>query len=157
MVTQTAVYALRALLHLAHEPEDDYHQTVQIARRIHVPSNYLGKILQKLARAKIVESQKGLHGGFRLAKLPEQVRLLDVFRALDSLSTTAYTCPLRDDADAELAALQRRLANFDRLYTRFLNDTTLSDLLAVNNEDDVRRLRDAVNTREVEGLAVLSI
>jgi Rrf2 family transcriptional regulator, nitric oxide-sensitive transcriptional repressor len=156
MMTQTAVYALRALLHLAHEPEDDYHQTAHIAEKIRVPGNYLGKILQKLARARIVESQKGLHGGFRLARLPEQVRLLDVFRAIDNLSeaTTTFSSSEQEN-DPELAKLQQRLGNFDRLYTRFLNDTTLADLLEV--PDETYGSDPALKDAQAPGEVVLSI
>src|SRR4051812_46529205 len=85
MLNQTADYALRALIYLAHSPEDGYHQTRDLAAALNVPANYLGKILQQLGHRQIVESQRGMNGGFRLARLPDQVRLFDVLAALDLL------------------------------------------------------------------------
>ena len=51
MLTQTAKYAIRALLHLAEQKGSGYCQTKDIAETIEVPANYLGKTLQKLAAA----------------------------------------------------------------------------------------------------------
>src|SRR3954465_15700501 len=85
MLTQTADYALRALIYLAHDADDGYHQTRDLAGFLNVPHNYLGKILQFLAHARIVESQRGMNGGFRLCRLPDQVRLYDVMSALDAV------------------------------------------------------------------------
>ena len=82
MLTQTADYALRALVYLAHGPEDGYHQTRDLAKSLNVPANYLGKILQLLGHKLIVESQRGMNGGFRLSRLPEQIRLYDVMLAI---------------------------------------------------------------------------
>jgi Rrf2 family protein len=129
MLTQTADYALRALIYLAHDPEDAYHQTRDLARVLNVPANYLGKILQLLGHHRIVESQRGMNGGFRLARLPEQVRLFDVMLALDILPHDPE-CPMLTGArQIELCALHRRFAAATATYVRFLKETTLQDVL----------------------------
>ncbi len=127
MLTQTAKYALQALIYLSQQVEDDYHQTREVARLIRVPSNYLGKTLQKLARAKIVDSQKGLHGGFRSARLPEQVRLYDILRAIDAVPKELDDTTVGDKP--ELDSLQRRFASINLLYSKFLKETTLADVM----------------------------
>ena len=129
MLTQTADYALRALIYLAHAPEDGYHQTRDLSKALNVPANYLGKILQLLGHYQIVESQRGMNGGFRLAKLPEQVRLYDVMLALDTLPTD-NECPLLTGGrQAELCRLHRRFAAMTADYIQFLKDTTLEEIL----------------------------
>lgn len=129
MLTQTADYALRALIHLAHSPEDGYHQTRDLATALNVPSNYLGKILQQLGHRQIVESQRGMNGGFRLARLPEQVQLFDVLSALD-LIPHDHDCPLTTGGrQIELCGLHRRFAAMTSAYVKFLKDTTLADVL----------------------------
>lgn len=129
MLTQTSDYALRALVYLAHDPDDGYHQTRDLARVLNVPANYLGKILQLLSHHRIVESQRGMHGGFRLSKLPEQIRLYDVLLALDAVPTDPE-CPLvAGGQQMELCGLHRRFASMTRLYVKFLKDTTLADVL----------------------------
>lgn len=129
MLTQTADYALRALIYLAHAPEDGYHQTRDLAAALNVPANYLGKVLQQLGHQQIVESQRGMNGGFRLARLPEQVRLFDVIAALDLLPHDPE-CPLTTGGrQIELCHLHRRFAAMTATYVAFLKDTTLADVL----------------------------
>jgi Rrf2 family protein len=129
MLTKTTDYALRALIYLAHDPDDGYHQTHDLATTLNVPANYLGKILQQLARSRLVESQRGANGGFRLARLPEQVRLYDVLEALDALPHNPE-CPLiTGGRQMELCKLHRSFAFIASTYIRFLKSTTLQDLL----------------------------
>jgi Rrf2 family protein len=129
MLTQTAKYALRALIYLTQQPDDNYHQTREVARLIHVPANYLGKTLQKLARARIVDSQKGLHGGFRIAKLPEQIRLYDILNAIDSIPRDMDAEAHPSGQQVELGSLYERFAGVGRIYVKFLQDTSLADLM----------------------------
>ena len=129
MLTQTADYALRALVYLAHDDDDGYHQTRDLAQILNVPANYLGKILQLLGHKKIVESQRGMKGGFRLSRLPEQIRLFDVLSALDAIPTDP-TCPLISGGrQIELCLLHRRFAAMTAAYVKFLKDTNLADVL----------------------------
>ena len=133
MLTQTADYALRALVYLAHDPEDGFHQTRDLASKLNIPGNYLGKILQLLAHNEIVESQRGMNGGFRLARLPEQVRLYDVLHAIDAVPADRE-CPLLTGArQLELCSLYRRFAAVTSTYVKFLKGTTLADVLKPNS------------------------
>jgi Rrf2 family protein len=129
MLTQTTDYALRALIYLAHDADDGYHQTRDLSTALNVPHNYCGKILQLLAHAGIVESQRGMNGGFRLCRLPEQIRLFDVLTALDTVPEDP-NCPLLTGGrQRELCLLHRRFASLTAAYIRFLKDTTLQDVL----------------------------
>ena len=133
MLTQTADYALRALICLAHDPDDGYHQTCDLAKSLNVPANYLGKVLQLLRHRKIVESQRGMNGGFRLCRLPEQIRLFDVLDAIDAVPTDPL-CPLLSGGrQMELCLLHRRFAAMTAQYVNFLKETTLADVLQPNS------------------------
>jgi len=129
MLTQTTDYALRALIYLAHDADDGYHQTRDLATALNVPHNYLGKILQLLAHAGIVESQRGMNGGFRLCRLPEQVRLYDVFAALDAVPEDPECPLLTGGRQRELCLLHRRFANMTASYVKFLKGMNLQDVL----------------------------
>jgi Rrf2 family protein len=129
MLTQTADYALRALVYLAHDPDDGYHQTRDLATALNVPANYLGKILQLLGHKKLVESQRGMKGGFRLSRLPEQIRLFDVLNALDIIPTDPTCALLSGGRQIELCTLHRRFASMTAAYVEFLKNTTLADVL----------------------------
>lgn len=80
-ITRETDYAIRCVLHLAHAPERVV-MVEEIAAARYVPVSFLAKILQKLKRAKIVRSFRGVKGGFQLARAPEDVTLLDVIEAI---------------------------------------------------------------------------
>lgn len=83
MFGRSADYALRALLFLAREGDDDqYLHADAIARATGMPVNYTGKILNTLVREGILDSSRGPAGGFRLAVDPVEVtaaRIMDLF------------------------------------------------------------------------------
>lgn len=65
MISQTAEYALPAIVYFA-ENSGIGQTTDQIAKATQIPAAYLSKVLQQLSRAQIVQSQRGLGGGFSL-------------------------------------------------------------------------------------------
>lgn len=82
MITRKTDYAIRCVLHLA----ENYGKTVmvnEIAKAREIPKSFLAKILQRLAKAGIVESLRGVKGGFRLARKPSDINLLDVVEAME--------------------------------------------------------------------------
>jgi Rrf2 family protein len=54
-----------------------------ISEAMMVPKSFLAKILQKLVRAGIVRSFRGVKGGFRLGRAPSEINLLEVIEAID--------------------------------------------------------------------------
>ncbi|MEZ4537577.1 MAG: Rrf2 family transcriptional regulator [Cyanobacteriota/Melainabacteria group bacterium] len=82
MISQTAEYALRAMVFLAMN-QDNAQVTERIAGGTKVPASYLSKVLQSLSRAGLVKSQRGLGGGFSLAKAPESTTILEIINAVD--------------------------------------------------------------------------
>src|SRR5262245_8511000 len=78
MISKTGLHAVRGMLALSRLPEGAYAGAASVAREIGAPQNYLGKLLQNLARYGLVESQKGIGGGFRLAKNAKHVTLFDI-------------------------------------------------------------------------------
>jgi len=69
MFPQTVEYALRAAVHLAMSSQQTL-KTSEIADRTKVPAAHLSKVLQGLSAEEIVQLQRGVGGGVRLAKAP---------------------------------------------------------------------------------------
>ena len=92
LISRTSEYALRAIIWLVQEPARSQ-TTGQIAAGTHTPPDYISKVLQQLAKAGLVRSQRGLGGGFFLAGDPAQITVLDVINAVDPLEHI-HTCPL---------------------------------------------------------------
>lgn len=135
MISQTAEYALRAAVFLAENTGGQ--TTEQISQATKVPSAYLAKVLQLLSRASIVQSQRGLGGGFTLKITARKLTVLDVVNAVDPIERIRE-CPLDLDAHAiKLCPLHRRLDEASALVERAFRDTKISDLLAGPKGDNI--------------------
>jgi Rrf2 family protein len=110
MLSQTAEYALRAIVFLADNSTEA--QTAEaIAKGTKVPVGYLAKIMQGLARSGLVTSQRGLYGGFTLVLPPKELTLYDVIQAVDPI-VRINECPLGlEGHGTSLCPLHRGLDN----------------------------------------------
>lgn len=81
-ITRETDYAIRCVLHLSEAPNNVI-MVDEIARARVIPKSFLSKILQKLAKANIVKSYRGVKGGFQIAKAPSEINLLDVIDAIE--------------------------------------------------------------------------
>lgn len=92
-------YALRSLVELAHYSAEDDRRLVTcdtLARDLSIPAKFLENILRTLRQAGIVASQRGVEGGFRLAKDPADVTVADVIRALEGPLAAVRGAPPED-------------------------------------------------------------
>ncbi|MEN6348604.1 MAG: Rrf2 family transcriptional regulator [Syntrophomonas sp.] len=76
-------YSFRAVLFLAQQPRGEVVEAQTIARQQAVPIRYLLKIMPSLIKAGIVKSQRGIGGGYMLARDPREITLLDVVEAIE--------------------------------------------------------------------------
>jgi Rrf2 family nitric oxide-sensitive transcriptional repressor len=132
-LTQTAEYALRAVVWLAQHPGQPL-TTRQIAEATQVPSSYLPKVFHPLVRAGLVGGQRGLRGGYSLLKEPSDITLLDVVQQVDPVQHIV-SCPLA------LASHRGRLCPLHSLLEQLivaeeetLRATRLSDLVGQPGE-----------------------
>jgi Rrf2 family protein len=127
--TQTAEYALRAMVYLATLGKGEAIRAADLSERTQIPSHYLSKIMRRLVVDGLVSSQRGHHGGFRLAKSPEDVRFVDILEAVDyrgepercafgwGACDSEYPCPLHE-AWSEL----------NLTFLEWANSNTLADM-----------------------------
>ena len=129
MFSQTVEYALRAVVLLASQPDTPM-TTQRIAERTQVPVGYLSKVLQNLGREGLVHSQRGVHGGFTLARASAEITILQVVNAVDPIRRI-NACPLGLASHAEeLCPLHRRLDDALAHIEKAFSDSTIADLLA---------------------------
>ena len=123
-------YALRALLELAAAPPGPV-KGERLAKAQDIPPKFLENILTELRHAEIVASQRGVDGGYRLAKPAAEVSVADVVRALEGPIASvrgvrpeevAYTGPAR--------SLQPLWIELRASMRDVLEQTTLADLVA---------------------------
>ncbi|MCL5271413.1 MAG: Rrf2 family transcriptional regulator [bacterium] len=141
MISRTGLHAVRALAELARLPAGHYAGAGAVAGRIGAPANYLGKLLQDLTRVGLVESQKGLGGGFRLARDPRRITLYDIADPIDHVSRWGG-CFMGQGACSDDAPcpVHRRWARVREAYLTMLKKTTVADLVGGRGAAAVRGL-----------------
>src|SRR3981081_4107143 len=81
-LTSFTDFALRALMRLAGEPARSF-ATTEIAAEFNISRNHLAKVVRDLADGGFVTTQRGVGGGFSLARPPQSITLGEVVRALE--------------------------------------------------------------------------
>lgn len=129
MISPTAEYALRAIVAIA-QSDGDAVATQWIATTTRVPAGYLPKVLQMLGRAGLVESRRGLGGGFRLAKPADRLSVLEVVNAVDPIKRIGK-CPLDIQSHGvNLCPLHKQLDDAYEHVERSFADTTIAELVS---------------------------
>jgi Rrf2 family protein len=80
IITRATEYAIRAVLYMACQPRGEVIFKKDICRAQEITPAFLTKILQPLIKVGIVGSQRGVGGGFYLAKLPSEINLFDIVK-----------------------------------------------------------------------------
>jgi len=134
-VSSRGLYALKALTHLAEAHDRGLVRIHEIAEEEQIPEKFLEGILVTLKNARLVSSQRGRAGGYRLRRPPGEILIGEVVRVMDG--------PLAPFGDAvELAhrvKTEQRHAGLFELFldvrnaaAAILDHTSLQDLLERN-------------------------
>ncbi len=127
MVSQTAEYALRAMVSLA--TTRNALTAREIAEDANVPPDFLAKVLRLLARAGLVRPQRGRRGGFQSTQPTNQLTVLEVVSAVDPVQRIK-TCPLGLAAHGEnLCPLHRAIDDAARSVEEAFRATTIHSLI----------------------------
>lgn len=91
-------YALLAMRHLAANADRGAVSARELAETYDIPAELLAKVLQKLVKGKLLESQQGIRGGYALARSAASMSVADVIQAVDgplmvtACSDTDHSC-----------------------------------------------------------------
>jgi Rrf2 family protein len=135
-ISHRGLYAMKALTHLAEAYEGGLVKIHRIAELESIPEKFLEGILVTLKNARIVASERGRDGGYRLRRPPKEIMVGDVIRVVDG--------PLAPFGDAaELAHRVRTEPRHAGLFDLFLDvrnaaaaildHTSLADLVERNS------------------------
>lgn len=133
MISLTTEYALRAVVYLA--DQQGAPQTVaHMSEATQVPAGYLAKVMQGLSRAGLVKSQRGLNGGFVLARDAKSLSILEVVNAVDPIRRYPE-CPLGIPSHGRrLCPLHQRLDDAAQTVETAFGNTMVAELLTVPRE-----------------------
>ena len=82
-VTRASDYAVRVMIHLAAQPENERSTLGLLSRATAVPESFLSKVLQSLGRAGLVSSRRGQSGGFKILDAGRQASMAAVIEVID--------------------------------------------------------------------------
>ena len=140
MLSQTAEYALRTVLHIANAGATEGPARAEaMARSLRIPRNYLSKILHRLAQAGVLESSRGRNGGFILAQTPKRIPLSVVVGVFDRIEPRRE-CLLGQAvcSDARACAAHHKWREVSEGVARFYTETTIADLLTAEKGEGRR-------------------
>ena len=127
-LTMFTDFALRALMRLAGEPGRSF-STGEIAAEFGISRNHLAKVVRDLADSGFITTQRGIGGGFALARPPQSITIGEVVRALES-DEGLVECFRADGGACVLTPrcrLKGRLAAAREAFLRELDATTLAE------------------------------
>ena len=141
-ITAKVDYAVRAVAELAAAPTGPVKKAV-LAERQRIPVNFLENILAGLRQSGIVRSQRGSEGGYWLAKVPEEVSVADIIRAVEGPLATVRGERAEDlDYPEGVEGLQELWVAVRASLRNVLERVTLADLAGGALPDDLRVLTD---------------
>ncbi len=120
--------ALFSVLEFARDPSRHIPAS-EIADKYGVSAHHLAKVLAELARAGLLESVRGVGGGYRFAANPKRVTLMDVIQLFEDLSPTVAARNEGKDAAAIERALAAVLSEIDELARATFGSITLATML----------------------------
>lgn len=125
----TAQYALRALVCVARHNGDKPILAKEIAAQTGVPLHYLSRVLRDATRVGLLESARGVGGGFRLARPARQIKLIDVLAPFDDVLSRSK-CPFgqprcNDDHPCGFHEFWKPIST---AYRRMLEEVTLDGI-----------------------------
>jgi Rrf2 family protein len=130
MISLTGEYALRAMIFLTKHADAWPISGSRIAEEAEIPRKYLSAILADLVRAGLLEGMRGKGGGFRMARPPKEVRLVEVLAPFEPILANRRPCPFGNVTchDQDPCAGHERWKRVREAYQQFLQDTSVYDV-----------------------------
>src|SRR5207237_4273282 len=100
-LSRATSYAIHAVVFMATQKHDHPIASHHIAEAQSIPERFLLKVLKPLVSVRVLHSVKGPNGGYRLAKMPREISLLEVVEAVDG-SLRGQASFTRDQTDSRL-------------------------------------------------------
>lgn len=132
-ISKKAEYALRALVAIARQPARSW-SIQELAAGENIPIKFLEQILLALRHAGLLNSKRGVGGGYTLVRQPEEIHVSEVIELLDGpiapvpcaaeRPSEKCTCP-----DPRSCALRIMLTDVRRLLDQALGKKTIEDMV----------------------------
>ncbi|NQY23433.1 MAG: Rrf2 family transcriptional regulator [Campylobacteraceae bacterium] len=130
LLTKKSEYALLSLVSIT--KSDKAKNVDELSKELNIPKSFLAKIMQNLAKNKIVISQRGVNGGFILARAHDELTILEITTAAEERIPSVFECSHSiHDCPTDIAStctIWPLLSNLQGKVNNFLEELTLKDL-----------------------------
>ncbi|MBP3225037.1 MAG: RrF2 family transcriptional regulator [Campylobacter sp.] len=92
LFTKASEYALLAMICIAQNQNSESVDVDTISEKLQISRSFLAKILQSLAKSKLLNSFKGAKGGFSLAKKPSEITLFEIITSAEKRKASIFDC-----------------------------------------------------------------
>jgi Rrf2 family iron-sulfur cluster assembly transcriptional regulator len=128
-ITREGDYGIRSVLYLARQQFKSVSFVNEISEETRIPRSFLAKILQKLVKARIVRSYRGVKGGFSLVKQARDISVLDVLNAIEGKMAINHCLPDKKKCNNSKHCPTHSLwSNVQAKVTEMLKKATFEDL-----------------------------
>ncbi len=141
-ITRSDEYGIRGVLFLANQATEKLTLVSDISRAQRIPEKFLAKIFQRLSKAGLLRSIRGVNGGFALGRPADKITMREVIEALDG--PIALNRCLRQKGECgeeKVCPVHRALEEAQKRFLEVLERTTMQDLanqMADKNQNEGR-------------------
>jgi len=135
-LSRTVAYALQATLQLAQAKSGSPVPCSQLAASGHMPERFLLQVLRSLVTHGILQSTRGVEGGYTLERRPEDITLLEVIEAIDGPMGTSVSTNNESLPSETLQRLQGVMRQLNENMRRDLAAIKLADLIPKHRSAD---------------------
>ena len=129
LFTKASEYALLSLIYISQKqtPQD----VDSLALELDIPKSFLAKILQTLAKDGLLQSFKGVKGGFILIKEPNQYTIKEIVNSAEKKDISVFECSggVCSSNKEKNCMLMPMLINLQNKVDEFLDSITLEDII----------------------------
>jgi Rrf2 family protein len=130
-VSRRVDYALRATIHLARQEPGRAASVSEISTTEAIPRKFLEKIIQDLIHAGLVLSRRGAHGGYLLARSPDEISFKEVLEAVEGpIALNVCVGAPHVCSVSTTCGMQHIWQEGQRRLIEYFGSTKLADLLA---------------------------
>ena len=130
--TKRADYGLMAIHYIAIHEDRGAVSAKRIADEFHIPPELLAKILQRMAKRRLITSQNGPKGGYILTRRPTEISVGDVLRALEGPINIVSCLEDQDCPQMERCNLRRPVQKIQAAISHVLDTMSLAELIGTD-------------------------
>ena len=126
-ISNKTKYGFQFMLSLAVEFGDNFINIKDIAQKEEIPIKFLENIVSIIKPAELVQVKRGANGGYRLAKSPDKISLLQIFEILEGQILPSETDPKNTKSSID-DIVETVWKDMQVMLVSYLSNKTLADL-----------------------------